>query len=188
MSDQVIDRPSMDQFSEVQRQSVLEHLDQSGTDITALIQSLARQLSSPTQKAVAEVAVQAPVRLRRGCPWVLPAVLWRVQRRAPPLRDRVPHPRRCLLRAGRAHRGPAGHGAGGGLRRPPRGEPQFGAIRAPPRAIALATGRHRAALHTVTLLLVILPSTVGHMVKRTQLSMVLFARSGDGAILLNVVA
>jgi hypothetical protein len=148
MSDQVVDHPSMDQFSEVQRQSlleVLEHLDQPGTDITALIQSLARQLSSPSQKAVAEAAVQAPVRLLRGFPWVLPAVLWLVQRRALPLRDRVPHRRPCPLRAGRAYRGPAGHGAGGRLR--------LGAIRAPPRAIAPATGRHRAALHTANLLL-----------------------------------
>jgi hypothetical protein len=38
----------------------------------------------------------------------------------PPLRDRLPHPRRCPLRPGRARPSPAGHGAGRRLHRPSR--------------------------------------------------------------------
>jgi hypothetical protein len=62
MSDQVVDRPSIDEFSEVQTRSVpelLEYLNHPDTDTRALVQSLARQLSSTTQKTVAEAAVQA---------------------------------------------------------------------------------------------------------------------------------
>jgi transposase InsO family protein len=79
---------------------------------------------NPTARPVQDPEVSAriprPVRLLRGCARVLPAVLLLVQRGAPSLRDRVPHPRRCPLRAGRAGPGRASRRAGRGLRRPPR--------------------------------------------------------------------
>jgi hypothetical protein len=60
MSDQVLERPSIDQLSDVQARSVLlDYLNRPDTDTRALIQSLSGDLSPAAHKEVAQAAFQA---------------------------------------------------------------------------------------------------------------------------------